>query len=178
MILGPPLDSFNRPVSPLTLKDWDNYGARCRSPFGDYVDLSRLSTPVLPATLPSLLHFYRERDGSLLSIAATCRTQPCRGYAGAEKLLRTPGLKYLMYICDISDSSTGPEYWHLRMASFPAGEQTEGSLVVPITVNEILAKLGGEVEHPLDRFPHRCPRCAGPAYVGLNSIDCMRGCAW
>jgi hypothetical protein len=28
-----------------------------------------------------------------------------------------------------------------------------------------------------DRFPHSCPRCKAPAYVGLNDIDCSRGCA-
>jgi hypothetical protein len=27
-----------------------------------------------------------------------------------------------------------------------------------------------------DRFPHLCPHCKAPAYVGLNDIDCSRGC--
>lgn len=27
-----------------------------------------------------------------------------------------------------------------------------------------------------DRFPHDCPRCGGPAYIGLNDVDCMHGC--
>jgi hypothetical protein len=27
------------------------------------------------------------------------------------------------------------------------------------------------------RFPHSCPRCGGPAYVGLNDVDCAEGCA-
>lgn len=26
------------------------------------------------------------------------------------------------------------------------------------------------------RYPHPCPRCAGPAYVGLNDVDCSKGC--
>lgn len=26
------------------------------------------------------------------------------------------------------------------------------------------------------RYPHSCPRCGGPAYVGLNDIDCKGGC--
>lgn len=26
------------------------------------------------------------------------------------------------------------------------------------------------------RYPHACPRCAGPAYRGLNVIDCAKGC--
>ena len=26
------------------------------------------------------------------------------------------------------------------------------------------------------RYPHKCPRCGGPAYIGLKKIDCMEGC--
>lgn len=26
------------------------------------------------------------------------------------------------------------------------------------------------------RFPHRCPRCAGPAYIGAFSVDCHSRC--
>lgn len=26
------------------------------------------------------------------------------------------------------------------------------------------------------RFPHTCPHCAGPAYVGLSTFECERGC--
>ncbi len=27
-----------------------------------------------------------------------------------------------------------------------------------------------------DRYPHRCPRCSGPAYVGLQNVDCRTDC--
>lgn len=27
-----------------------------------------------------------------------------------------------------------------------------------------------------DRFPHKCPRCGSPAYLGFSSIDCSKGC--
>lgn len=26
------------------------------------------------------------------------------------------------------------------------------------------------------RFPHVCPRCAAPAYVGFSSVECSQGC--
>lgn len=26
------------------------------------------------------------------------------------------------------------------------------------------------------RYPHICPRCNGPAYVGVVEMDCSRGC--
>lgn len=29
----------------------------------------------------------------------------------------------------------------------------------------------------LSHYPHHCPRCDGPAYIGaINSIDCAKGC--
>lgn len=27
-----------------------------------------------------------------------------------------------------------------------------------------------------DKYPHKCPRCGSPAYVGFSSIECSRGC--
>lgn len=27
-----------------------------------------------------------------------------------------------------------------------------------------------------DRYPHTCPRCQGPAYVGAVEVDCAGGC--
>ena len=31
-------------------------------------------------------------------------------------------------------------------------------------------------EHDRSRYPHSCPHCGGPAYVGMNDVDCMRRC--
>jgi hypothetical protein len=28
----------------------------------------------------------------------------------------------------------------------------------------------------LSRYPHKCPKCTGPAYIGFNSVECSRGC--
>lgn len=27
-----------------------------------------------------------------------------------------------------------------------------------------------------DRFPHKCPSCGGPAYIGLMNTECKGGC--
>ncbi len=26
------------------------------------------------------------------------------------------------------------------------------------------------------KYPHKCPHCGGPAYVGFSSVDCQAGC--
>lgn len=26
------------------------------------------------------------------------------------------------------------------------------------------------------KYPHICPSCKGPAFIGLNQIDCKKGC--
>ncbi len=48
------------------------------------------------------------------------------------------------------------------------------------TPSEILAAALG-VPAPPEKdphFPHECPRCHGPAYVGgNNNVDCKRGCS-
>jgi len=28
----------------------------------------------------------------------------------------------------------------------------------------------------LSKFPHKCPACNGPAYIGLNQIECKQSC--
>jgi hypothetical protein len=28
----------------------------------------------------------------------------------------------------------------------------------------------------LNKYPHKCPTCSLPAYIGFNSIDCSNGC--
>ncbi len=30
--------------------------------------------------------------------------------------------------------------------------------------------------HDPSRYPHVCPRCSGPAYVGAVEVDCAGGC--
>jgi hypothetical protein len=27
-----------------------------------------------------------------------------------------------------------------------------------------------------ERFPHRCPKCDKPAYIGMNNVECSAGC--
>lgn len=28
----------------------------------------------------------------------------------------------------------------------------------------------------MQRWPHKCPRCSGPAYVGFAKVECAGGC--
>jgi hypothetical protein len=32
------------------------------------------------------------------------------------------------------------------------------------------------INNQLDKYPHACPRCGAPAYIGLFSTDCSKGC--
>lgn len=35
-----------------------------------------------------------------------------------------------------------------------------------------------EVENEMkSRFPHSCPRCGSAAYIGMNDVDCSKGCS-
>lgn len=38
--------------------------------------------------------------------------------------------------------------------------------------------IGGEKEKPKDddRYPHKCPKCGGPAYVGFTDVECKNRC--
>jgi len=27
-----------------------------------------------------------------------------------------------------------------------------------------------------DKYPHKCPRCGSPAYLGFSSVECSMGC--
>jgi hypothetical protein len=42
-------------------------------------------------------------------------------------------------------------------------------------VREMLICEGPERMADDDRFPHSCPRCKSPAYVGFTSVECSRG---
>jgi hypothetical protein len=43
---------------------------------------------------------------------------------------------------------------------------------------EVIGDRGALVSRQeMSAFPHSCPRCSAPAYVGFVSIDCSAGCA-
>lgn len=51
--------------------------------------------------------------------------------------------------------------------------------VQPPKRNVILVNLLDDIGHaaPRDlRYPHTCPKCKGPAYIGLNQVDCKNLC--
>lgn len=33
-----------------------------------------------------------------------------------------------------------------------------------------------EIDDRISSYPHQCPKCGGPAYVGLTSVDCLKKC--
>jgi len=41
---------------------------------------------------------------------------------------------------------------------------------------EMLSTPSSTAPVSLANYPHKCPKCNGPAYIGFNSIDCSKGC--
>lgn len=56
------------------------------------------------------------------------------------------------------------EYWQAFTKSLREAFETADEYLLP--------------KRPPDRsrFPHDCPRCGRPAYVGLSDVDCSAGC--
>lgn len=46
------------------------------------------------------------------------------------------------------------------------GEAEKEEVPQPTVIAESITK----------RYPHECPKCGGPAYVGLTSVDCLMKC--
>lgn len=169
-------------------KDWDAFGTAHRASANrTFVDLRPLTSPVMPAVLPGLLHYYYEThpDGSFTigSYALTCRSERIVGCDSIDRYIRLddrlaqPGIHYLLYVEDV-----GGDEWNLRVGTVPPGSGTPYTHPVakPRTVGEILGGRMPVLPPPRSvdpgRFPHSCPRCSGPAYVGFLEVDCQRGC--
>ena len=167
-------------------KDWDQFGSLLTRgkgvmPGAMFVNLTPLKERVLPATMPAGLFFYLDDDNHICSQAYVCRAYKVHAdHAAVDELLRrTPGIHNLMYVQVLSP---GPPLWLARFGSISPGTIAyERPFVQPMLVTEILDGLlrptpAVRLELDPGHWPHRCPYCSGPAYVGLNTVDCQRGC--
>lgn len=57
------------------------------------------------------------------------------------------------------------------------------ALVKALEAGAYKAAPGWEIEAPKeekpkkdDKYPHKCPKCGGPAYIGFSDINCKNKC--
>ena len=135
----------------------------------EWLSLLKLRAKFVPAIHPAGIHVYRDEEGATWSTAYMCKSQRFATLDDIDRALREPGIHYVLYLV------LEPEAPIYRLRYGTVAHRDDLSLPVPpMTQREWLA-----LQDPtttLLRYPHRCPRCTGPAYVGLNTIDCARGC--
>lgn len=165
----------------MDLDSWDEYGTTLRMRGLDdagvpwrYLDLRTVpgSGRFVPATHPANLQFWTatDVDGSvtLNSTAFVVNSIVLIGLDRVGRRLESPGLHRLLYIRDL-----GNDQWNLRLHTFgPGTPECDSALLKPMSQRDWLARKAGKS----DRFPHECPRCKGPAFVGAVLVDCQRRC--
>lgn len=162
-------------------RDWDEYGALYRMKTRDfggmqipinYVDLREFDRcHVIPIGLPTNLHFYRNDTGGICSAAFVVRSRMFSSVYHIHEHLVRPGIHYVLY------AVYHDAYVQLRSYSIETGTpEHDGSIVKMMSVTDRLklSLTAGSLD--LKLFPHSCPRCHAPAYVGFSDVDCSRGC--
>lgn len=137
----------------------------------DYVDLTQLDVRFLPQTHPASIHFYREGD-AIISVPFTSLCSRVVGLRGVEKLLSASGVHHLLYVFTRKDD----RLTSVRSRCFRSGTpEADFCVGVPGAMSEWIALWNSESVDPT-RFPHWCPRCGRPAYIGMNQIECSGSC--
>lgn len=167
-------------ASSLDMGSWDERGSTLRARGLDddgvplrYLDLTEVPGRFVPAITPANHHLWRDPDTKAggpdaMVTAYVTRTIVIVGLDRVGKRLESPGLHRLMYVRDMGDGS-----YRMRMHTFgPGSPECEHTGFQPRTQREWLAMKAGKS----DRFPHECPRCGGPAFVGAVLVDCQRRC--
>lgn len=152
--------------------EFDRFGSTLRNIEKDveYLDLTQFDVKFIFQSRPAGLHFHSQR-GEILSSPFLPRVTMVRPNGGVEQLLSQPGVHHLMYV----QRRSGHVPLFVRSHVFRAGTpQAEFSTVQPKTMSEWLVSWGDAVD--LTRFPHCCPRCSKPAYIGFSVVECSAGC--
>lgn len=155
------------------MKGIDRYGALARPPVTasrSYLDLSGLDHPLIPTAAITGYHEYRGASGHLVRGAFSCSTMTFKYVADVLDCLSAPGV-HIVALCSIMDDGidrfyTLLQHWyptHLPEAMHP--------FTFPRPFREWLPKAIDQMY-----YPHVCPTCGAPAYIGLNVIDCSAEC--
>lgn len=158
------------------MTDYDRFGSTFRDVTDSsgrrlqYLDLVELGDEVkiVPVSLPANLHTYDSIFGlPPLVTSFSVKTAVFVTKEHVRDRLLSPGLHFVLY-CFYDDLFNN---YFLRLHTYgPLSDEAVYSAVRPKSMREWL---GLEVVPARDpRFPHDCPRCSGPAFVGLNQIEC------
>jgi hypothetical protein len=55
-------------------------------------------------------------------------------------------------------------------------DEVDREIIEKLTADTLKDKLKRRVREINERYPHRCPFCGSPAYIGLASLDCLNEC--
>lgn len=64
----------------------------------------------------------------------------------------------------------------LDAAAFEASEELAEKAKVWESLQRRVSECITAVMNDINRYPHTCPRCQGPAYIGAVEVDCAGGC--
>jgi hypothetical protein len=168
-----------RPTLP-SLQDWDEFGSRAgrfSPPFPPPPrSLLHLKAPILPAPLPTGIHYYKNERGELCSRSYAVSNYSCGDMEDVDGLLR--GAKATGEVVYVFAVWAVPNATNLTVrCAFVDDEPAYSSFFKPLPPAELLEflrKNGGGPDR--GRFPHDCPFCQRPAFVGFNQVDCSGGC--
>lgn len=152
---------------------FDCYGSTLRLPSAeveaDYLDLRQFDIRFFPATHPAGIFFY-EKDGDFISSPYVCRsTRVPGGIEGVRDFLSQPGVHCLMYV----QRRFNDRLLYVRSKHFaPGTPEADYYVGIPLSMSGWLSKWHGTPD--LSRFPHSCPSCSSPAYIGFSVIECSR----
>lgn len=155
-------------------RSWDEFGSIHRpkenlqdSRTIDYVDLRTFDDCyVVPIALPANLHFYWSMP-TISTLGFVVRSQKFKSVDEIHQLLRGPGMHYVLY-CALHDASVTLRWYTVRADT----DEYKNALIPKRSVTD---QLSGPPSLNLSKYPHRCPKCSRPAYVGLNEVDCSGG---
>jgi len=120
-------------------------------------------------SLPAGLHFYND-GGAVSSVSILGKTVITQSYERMVELLGLPGILHLMAVKKLA----GGDY-AMRGSRILGGAPEQSPVSRPRTMQEWLDAWGSP-QLDLSRFPHTCPRCGDPAYIGFTTIECSKGC--
>lgn len=66
--------------------------------------------------------------------------------------------------------------WYIGLKEGPTPTGTFEFVDPPVDDAGILKGPAKKPDATLTSFPHVCPQCKGPAYVGFSDVDCMKKC--
>lgn len=168
-------------ISLPTLDEWDEFGSRQRifdrpTPPPPR-SLLPLRAPVLPAPTLTGRHFYRNAIGELCSTPYSVGQYECLDMNDADDLLSngTDGVPYLYAVWIDNTVHRSATSRLILRAAFVDIAGPHDSVLKPMPVGELLQQMARNAPDA-GRFPHRCPRCNSPAFIGFNLIECTGGC--